>query len=325
MLNRQLVSIVISAFNAEKYIASTLDSVFQQTYRNIEVIVVNDGSTDKTLAIAESYKGLGVQIFSQDNKGQDAALNLGFTYAKGDFIKFMDSDDLLNPEMIELQVKALRDTSDHIAYSEWYRFYDDDLTSIKRDYLAYWSDMDPIDFLTTMPTGPMLQCGTMLIPRSLIDKTGLWDERLILFNDTEYFSRLILASKGVKFVQGASLYYRSGLVNSISVQKGKKYFESTLLAVDLMAQHLLKAENSLRVKTLLSNLYAERYFQLYPAFPDLCKQYQARLKKFNKYSIKFDGGRVFKLLMVLFGWKIAKSIQLFFYNMGYVPVKNTGN
>ena len=76
--NNKKVSIIISAFNAEKHIAATLDSLLQQTYPNLEIIVVNDGSTDNTLSILESYKAKGVQFFSQENKGQDAALNLGY-------------------------------------------------------------------------------------------------------------------------------------------------------------------------------------------------------------------------------------------------------
>jgi glycosyltransferase involved in cell wall biosynthesis len=100
MIKTQLVSIIISAFNAERYIGSTLDSVLQQTYLKTEIIVVNDGSSDNTLAIAENYKSRGVKVISQENKGQDAALNLGFIHSKGEYIKFMDSDDLINQEMI---------------------------------------------------------------------------------------------------------------------------------------------------------------------------------------------------------------------------------
>lgn len=318
-MSTPLVSIIISSFNAEKYIASTLDSVLQQTYPNVEIIVVNDGSTDNTLAIAESYKSSGVQVISQDKKGQDAALNLGYKYSKGLYIKFMDSDDLINPEMIKLQVNAISSSSDHIAYGEWARCYHNKPSNANFEYLDYWKDADPIEFLIARPEGVMLQCGIMLIPRHLIDKVGGWDERLILYNDTEFFNRIILASKGVKFVKGARLYYRSGMASSISAQNGRKYFESTLLAIDLIADQLLKKEDSFRIRTLIANLYQDRYFQLYPLYPDLCIDYKNRLLEYPPSTLKPQGGKIFKILEFILGWKITKVVQRYFYSLGYKP------
>ena len=319
MLHSQLVSIIISAFNAEKYIAETLDAVLQQTYPNLEVIVVNDDSTDNTLSIAESYKSRGVLVFSQDKKGQDAALNLGYKHSKGEYIKFMDSDDLINPEMVELQVNAISTSSDLIAYGEWARFYHNNPSNANFESLDYWKNKDPIEFIIARPEGVMLQCGIILIPRNLIDKVGGWDERLILYNDTEFFNRIILASKGVKFVKGARLYYRSGMSSSISAQKGRKYFESTLLAIDLIADQLLKKEDSIRIRTFIANLYQDRYFQLFPLYPDLCIDYKNRLLEYPHSTLKPQGGKIFEFLLFFLGWKITKVVQRYFYSLGYRP------
>jgi glycosyltransferase involved in cell wall biosynthesis len=316
---KHLVSIIISAFNAGKYICDTLDSVLQQSYSNVEVIVVNDGSTDNTLALIESYQKKGVKIISQDNKGQDCALNNGFNISKGEFVKFLDSDDLINAEMVALQVAALHASEDCVVYSEWARFYDNQPYNANFSSLDYWKDMKPLDFLIARPEGVMLQCGTMLIPRNLIDKVGGWDERLILYNDTEFFNRIILASKGVKFVKGARLYYRSGMSSSISAQNGRKYFESTLLAIDLIADQLLKKEDSIRIRTFISNLYQDRYFQLYPLYPDLCIDYENRLLEYPHSTLKPQGGKIFKLLHFFLGWKITKVVQRYLYSIGYKP------
>jgi glycosyltransferase involved in cell wall biosynthesis len=295
MQYRKQVSIIISAFNAEKYIQETLNSVFSQTWKNLEIIVVNDGSTDNTLSILETHSDK-IKIISQENKGQDASLNLGYKHAKGDYIKFMDSDDIINPQMIELQVNALSTSRDCIAYSEWARFYFDIPSNANFELLNYWKNTDPLEFIIARPEGVMLQCGIILIPRNLIDKVGGWDERLILYNDTEFFNRIILASKGVKFVKGARLYYRSGMSSSISAQNGRKYFESTLLAIDLIADQLLKKEDSIRIRTFISNLYQDRYFQLYPLYPDLCIDYENRLLEYPNSTLKPQGGKIFKLL-----------------------------
>jgi glycosyltransferase involved in cell wall biosynthesis len=319
MISQKVVSIIISAYNAEKYLTATLDSVFKQTYKNIEVVVVNDGSTDNTLAIAKLYETQGVKIISQQNKGQDAALNNGYKNSKGEYIKFMDSDDIINPTMIELQVKALESADEFIAYGEWARFYNDKPSDANFAKLDYWKDMKPLDFLTARPEGVMLQCGIMLLPRKIIDKAGLWDERLILYNDTEFFNRILLKSKGVKFTEGARLYYRSALSGSISAQTTKKYFESTFLATNLIAQQLLPVEDSYRIRNLISNTFLNQYYRMYPHFPDLIKKHEEKIKWYGSGTVKPDGGKVFKLLKKILGWKMAKRIQLLFYKIGYKP------
>lgn len=315
-VNGKKVSIIISAYNAEKYLVQTIEAVLAQTYSSLEIIVVNDGSTDKTLSVLENYSDK-IKIITQVNKGQDAALNNGYKNSSGDYIKFMDSDDLINPEMIECQVNALEGSDQHIAYGEWARFYNADYINADFTKLDNWGNMNPVDFLTSQSLGPMLQCGIMLIPRKIIEKSGLWDERLILFNDTEFFTRALLHSKGIKFSEGAKLYYRSGLLTSVSVQKTEKHYISTLLATDLVSQHLLSKENSKRVRELIGNIYKNQYCDMYPRYPDLLKLYRIKVLSYPEATYEISGGKHFLLLKSLFGWKIAKRIKNLFYNLGY--------
>jgi glycosyltransferase involved in cell wall biosynthesis len=321
MTTLPVVSIILSAYNAEKYINQTLDSVLDQTWPNLEIIVVNDGSTDNSLALIESYSHRGVKVISQENKGQDAALNEGYKLSSGEYIKFMDSDDLISPKMISLQVKALNGSDEYVAYGEWARFYNDQAALADFTPLDYWKDMEPLDFLTSRPEGVMLQCGIMLIPRALIEKAGLWDERLILFNDTEFFNRVLLQSKGIKFTSGARLYYRSGQGASISAQRSRKFFESTFLATNLIAEQLLAVEDSYRIRRLISNTYLNQYYQLYPRFKDLAAAHVEKIRFYGSGTEKPDGGKIFKILTAVAGWKMAKKIQFFFYRVGYKPVR----
>jgi glycosyltransferase involved in cell wall biosynthesis len=321
MQYRKQVSIIISAFNAEKYIQETLNSVFSQTWKNLEIIVVNDGSTDNTLSILETYSDK-IKIISQENKGQDAALNNGYKNSSGDYIKFMDSDDLINPEMIERQMKVLEGSDDYVAYGEWARFYNDRPALADFTRLDYWKDASPLDFLTARPERVMLQCGIMLIPRAILEKSGLWDERLILFNDTEFYTRVLLASKAIRFTEGSRLYYRSGMTGSISAGRARKFYESTFLATCLLGERLVAAEDSYRVRNLVSNTFLMQYYHMYPKFPDLQKKHEDMISYYGHGTMGVDGGRVFKLLCTWFGWKFAKRVQYFFYTLGYLNLLN---
>lgn len=320
MVNRPVVSIIVSAYNAGKFIRDTIQSVLNQTFIDFELIIVNDGSTDNTLQQVSQFNDPRIQVITQSNKGQDAALNRGYQDSSGDYIKFLDADDLISPEMIGLQVECLQNFPDCIAYSEWARFYNNQPELADFTKLDYWQDQSPVDFLTARPEGVMLQCGSILLPRSVINRCGLWDERLVLFNDTEFFTRAILASKGVRFTPGARLYYRSGQAQSISVQKSRKFYESTYLASCLIGENLLAAEDSKRVRTLVANLFLDRYYGMYPNFSDLGKLHVQKVKEFGYATSRPAGGRMFQLLSSFFGWKSAKILQWVSYKLGYLSV-----
>jgi glycosyltransferase involved in cell wall biosynthesis len=107
--NTPLISIVIPCFNSEQYLSETLESCLQQTYPNWEIIVVDDGSTDASLKIARNYSHYysGIEVISIENNGQCFARNLGMKKAQGEYIQFLDSDDLLAPQYLEEQLKVL--------------------------------------------------------------------------------------------------------------------------------------------------------------------------------------------------------------------------
>ncbi|MCG3461361.1 glycosyltransferase [Xenorhabdus bovienii] len=106
-MNNHLISIIIPAFNVEKFIINSVSSVLEQTHKNIEIIIINDGSTDNTLDIITKLAGKHKNIFflSQENKGISSARNLGLSKATGDYVAFLDSDDFIEPTFIESMLK----------------------------------------------------------------------------------------------------------------------------------------------------------------------------------------------------------------------------
>jgi len=105
-----LVSVIIPAYNAQAFLRATLDSVLKQTYDNLEVVVVDDGSTDDTAAIAQAYAGRDgrLRLVSKVNGGVSSARNAGIAEARGDYVAFLDADDVWHPEKIAAQMQVLR-------------------------------------------------------------------------------------------------------------------------------------------------------------------------------------------------------------------------
>src|ERR1700761_9459971 len=101
-----LVSILIPAYNAEKWLVDTLESAIAQTWPQKEIIVVDDGSTDRTLAIARHFERSAVRVVTQPNQGAAAARNKAFSLSRGEYIQWLDADDLLSSEKVEHQMRA---------------------------------------------------------------------------------------------------------------------------------------------------------------------------------------------------------------------------
>lgn len=111
-----LVSVIVPVYNVEDYLARCIDSIINQSYRNIEIIVINDGSTDGSLDFLNRYSDSRLKIISKDNGGLSSARNEGLKYATGDYITFVDSDDWINVSMIEIMVaKALERAADIVC------------------------------------------------------------------------------------------------------------------------------------------------------------------------------------------------------------------
>ena len=134
MAKNSLVSIIIPVYNVEKYLSKCLDSVINQTYKNIEIICVNDGSTDNSINILETYNQIDarIQIITQKNGGLATARNTGLKYAKGDFVYFLDSDDWVDINLIQTTLEAIILSDADICMFDACNVYDDSYVNVKR-------------------------------------------------------------------------------------------------------------------------------------------------------------------------------------------------
>ncbi len=124
MTQNQLVTVLIPVFNSENYLEDCLNSIFNQTHDNIQIIAINDGSTDSSLQILEKYTDPKMQknmaIISQPNRGLASALNLGISHIRGNWCKWLSPDDMLYPNAIEVLLnEAKKQTDNTILYSNW--------------------------------------------------------------------------------------------------------------------------------------------------------------------------------------------------------------
>lgn len=252
-----LVSICIPAYNAEKYIVSTIKSALNQTWQNKEIIIVDDGSTDKTLKIAKVFESENVKVFSQKNKGASAARNYAYSLAKGDFIQWLDADDILAPNKIETQINYfIKNPDPLVLHSVPFRIFYHRLKSAKYNKTPLWQDLMPKDWLFYhLNDGAFMFPACWLVNRKITDLAGPWDENLTYNDDGEYFFRVVSKSKFIKFHPDTVCYYRKGNLSSISssiIISGNAH-KSLRKSIYMCIDHLLSIENSLETRTACIN------------------------------------------------------------------------
>lgn len=307
---KPLVSIIIPCYNSERWLSQSVNSALSQTWENIEVIIVNDGSTDNSLAIAQHFESSLVKIINQQNQGASVARNRALREVQGDFIQFLDADDLLAPDKIERQIKLIEQGYvDYIIAGEWGRFYTSHLMA---DFIreAVWQDMSPVDWLVcSWEGGGMMHPGAWLVPHNIAQNAGTWNENLTLNDDGEYFCRVVLASKGVKFCHGARSFYRSNNPNSLSKSNSHTAIKSLFQSLELGTNNLLAKENSLKTRKACANLFQRFIYEFYPDNYSLLIKANDKIIDWGGSDTIPDGSSLFKFMKRLVGWKLAKRFQ----------------
>ena len=313
------VSIIIAAYNAEQYISESLDSALAQDYKNLELIVVNDGSRDQTWEILEKIRDSRLKLIHQENQGQCSALNIGIGASIGDYIKFFDADDLMNPIHISSQVNALSGKIDLISICKWDYFFESPSEArfpMETTYKDYDEPMDWIVDSLTKDKGMMGGC-LWMIPRQVLNKAGYWDTRLSLNNDFDFSIRVLLASKGVKFAENAKLFYRKGVFSSLTQSNSRDAMESAFLTTRLGVENILAYENSERTRRICADRWKGWLFEFYPGYRDLAEDTERYIDKLGGSNFEPGGGIIFKWLRKYLHWKQIRYLQFYGYRMGW--------
>jgi len=184
-----LISILIPAYNAERYISETVKSALAQTWAKKEIIIVDDGSRDNTVQIARQFSARNVSIVTQPNSGASVARNKAFSLCQGDFIQWLDADDLLAPEKIADQVQAWQeDPNKRDLLSTGWGYFVCRREKAQFTPSSLWRDLSPAEWLhLKFSTNHFMQTSVWLVSRELSMAAGQWNERLTLDDDGEYF------------------------------------------------------------------------------------------------------------------------------------------
>jgi hypothetical protein len=305
-----LVSVIIPCKNGAGWLADAIESCLRQTWKELEVIVVDDGSTDASLQIARRYGSSAVAVLENKRTGASAARNIGLGRARGDFIQFLDADDVLDADKIRIQIERLaRDPELSVASGAWARFRSDpdEATFVVE---PVWRDFSPPDFLiSSWLGGGMMPNFAWLAPRAVIEKAGPWNEQLTLNDDGEFFCRVVLASAGVLFCEDARGYYRSSAGPTVSRRRDTDALASAFEAIALSCGHLLKRCDSPSAASACATHFQRFVFDAYPDMPDLVEAAERRVEELGGSNLQIGGGRTFQFIARTFGWKLAKHCQ----------------
>lgn len=309
------VSVIIPAYNSARWLPQTLASVFAQSHKNLEVIVVDDGSSDESARVAAEN---GARVIVQKNSGASVARNRGLREATGDYFQFLDADDLLSPEKIAIQVQALGATpGGWIAACPYTSFIDgeDPYRSELRDAdwvkSAKFAPGQWICRLLGLDGAPwkFVANGCYLVPRAVADAAGPWMPERSPDDDGEYFLRVVLSSSGVIGTGGRFFYRKFHQPRSLSGYVNERWCRGVFASTSRKYE-TLRSWDAAQAEIFAAREFGSLACVAYPEFPEIYKQsLQRALAHGGAPTPNFATPQGRALSRVL-GWKAAKRLQV---------------
>ena len=293
-----LVSIIVPVYNVEKYVTAALETIINQTYKNIEIICVNDGSTDDSLNILKKFEQRDerIIIFTQENKGLSGARNSGLKLAKGEYTYFFDSDDLLETDAIETCVKFMEEKSLDLINFQAYTFSEG---VAKEKFYPYETKipettvLDISDFLREVPI-PASPVWLFFYRSSFLEKNDLTFYEGILREDSIFTVQVLAKIDKIGFLKRHFFHRRirpNSIMTDLSSKNRKKMIDS--LQIVLHELNELKEDNTLSIST---KKYIER--KIVDVYLQLSKYYKSPFSM-KKFKVGFQYGISLKEQMIV--------------------------
>ncbi len=255
------ISVIVPVFNGEKTIKETIDSILNQTFKDIELIIINDGSNDKTLEILENILDSRIKIFSYNNAGLSASRNRGISQAKREYISFIDADDLWTSDKLELQWRALQENPQAAVAYSWTDYIDESSKFLKsgRRITVNGNAFSQLLIFNFLENG-----SNPLIRQTAIEKVDGFDESLPAAEDKDMWLRLA-ANYEFVCIEKPQILYRT---STTSMSTNLKRQETASLKVIERAFNYSQAEKLQHLKKQsISHLYQYLTFKAIEAPP----------------------------------------------------------
>jgi glycosyltransferase involved in cell wall biosynthesis len=282
----ELVSVIIPVYNSAQFLKQSLESVINQTYQNIEIICVNDGSTDNSLEILQQYSDK-ITIMSQKNYGLASALNLGIRKMKGIWFKWFSPDDIMYPYTIQTLIDEAKNKTNTIFYSNW-DIIDENGKKLREFQESNYDKLSNFEYNIRLLDGQLINVNTALIPSSLFQKNSMRDLANHVAIDYDFFLRSALLHDTKFFLISKPLIkYRihSNQLSHKNILKTMDYISK------IKNEILIQLDDSMRIKYI-----------------DELEKYQ-KTKPIKQKTLKFG----MKILSSMPSW-ISDRILIFYVN-----------
>lgn len=310
IVNAPSVSVIMPAYNAELYIREAIDSVIGQSYSNWELIIIDDGSTDTTSKIVEKclVKDERIQYYYQENGKQGKARNLGISKSKGEYLAFLDADDLWLPEKLEIQLRQIIEKNVDLVFSNSYFFdnyniHDTSKKLIVQDNIFY--DIGHLKLFLEKNRIPIL---TVLVKREKVLEVGGFAEAINIQNVEDYHLWLkLLICNGVFYSSGSVLAkYRvhNNSVTSRDKLAGSKIPNAFYDLIQLYPNYKKKISQELKLK--FKNIYKNNLFTK--------AELEIWIKKNCYYMSKPQMSYLYLFLNFLLPTKLTKRALIYILN-----------
>lgn len=307
-----LISICIPCYNCELYLDETFKSLLNQSYDNLQIIIIDDNSTDNSLNIIKKYASKDNRILFEvaKNKGAAAARNQAYSLSIGDYIVFFDADDWIPPNFFSSQLQCIKTNLD-VVVANWGRFHNNDINTLsiaqnqikinltfENWIINYWTNISHM----TCP-------GRILMPKNLVEMSGLWDENLSLNDDFPFYTRIFSNCSVIAYNNESTFYYRSGINGLSALKTNKGYislYNSLVIGISTAEKFF---PNNLRVKLACANLLQNFIYECYPKEPILINKATSKIIQLGGAKLKFPSGGKTEILNTFFGWQLVKRIK----------------
>jgi len=219
-----MISVIIPAYNSDRYISSAIKSVLEQTYQDLEIIIIDDGSTDDTRKVIESFNDQRISYIYQENSGVATARNNGLKKSGGEYVAFLDADDCWLPEKLHMQYDKICSRNDiFMVYSAFEMLYEDhDRTKV------YKYNHNENSFTKKLLIDPFKSIpfpSTVLIKKSSIDKVGYFNPEFLTGEDWDLWLRLTKTGKSayIDRILVKKLTHSESITNSLDLEETGKY------------------------------------------------------------------------------------------------------